>query len=438
LKRLATLAVAIALLAAVPAHIAAPRANGTFAVPAYPLLPGSIVPISITGVAPPYDLAVLGPGNVNATHYFAPMAFNGDAATLIASGKSGTAMHTFALAPPPDAKTPFIAVATYDDGVILHALRAPYTAFSAFGIAGAPSDIAISKNGTLAAGATNQTTLTVASLNPWSVRHAINVPFVDEVAIDTRTQAVFATNRDTGTNGLGALTRFAADGTVTQRVLGATDEGIAIDVARRRVYVANVNDGTISIVDADTMSELQRFKAVARVFCLALSPDGTRLYATSNQGVSTPFAAPGSAIEIDLRGKPRVVARSAAMAFPIGIAISDDAKTVFVTDEHDNTVDVLDANTLAPKRAPLSTCRTPWKPSVDEGVLYVPCARDGRVDVFEMQTLKRMRGAPFETGGYPLAVAVWHGDASNNARRGGSVPSRSFAKRNGSNDRSRR
>src|SRR6185312_5744513 len=176
--------------------------------------------------------------------------------------------------------------------------------------------------------------------------------------------------------------------------------------------VANVNDGTISIVNADTMVEERRFKAVARVFCLALSPDGTRLYATSNQGVTTPFAAPGSAVAFDVRSTPRIVARSATLAFPIGIAVSDDAKTVFVTDEHDNSVDVLDAKTLAPRRAPLATCRTPWKPHIDDGRLYVPCARDGRVDVFDVASGKRVRGAPFQTGGYPLAVAVWHGDAS--------------------------
>ena len=421
-----------------PAHIEAPRANGTFAVPAYPLLPGSIVPISISGVAPPYDLAVLGPGNVDATRYFAPLAADGASATLIASGKSGAAMHTFTLAPPPVPSTPFIAVATYDDGVILHSLRAPYNAFAAFGIAGAPSDVAISDNGMLAAGATNATTLTVATLTPWNVRHANSVPFVDEVAIDARTQAVFATNRDTGINGLGSLTRVAADGTVTRRVLGATDEGIAIDVARRRVYVANVNDGTISVVDADTMTEVQRFNAIPRVFCLALSQDGTRLYATSNQGLSTPFAAPGSAIAIDLRGAPHIVARSATMAFPIGIAIAADEKTVFVTDEHDNVVDVLDAKTLARKRAPLRTCRTPWKPTVDGGTLYVPCARDGLIDMFDTRSLTRVHGAPFQTGGYPLAIAVWHGDASGNARRRGSLSNHSIAKRHGSNHRARR
>lgn len=411
-----------ACLGAVPAHIARPRANGSFAVPDYPLLPGSVVPISIAGVPPPYDVALLGPGKITKTQYYAPAQAQTDEATLIASGKNGAAMHTFAFAVPPNPSTSFLAVATYEDGLILHHLDRAHAPFAVLGIGGAPSDVSIGADGTIAAGTTNAATMTIATLAPWNVRTTSSVPFVDEVALDSRTGSVFVTNRDTGTNGLGALTKIAPDGTTTQRILGQTDEGIAIDVARRRVYVANVNDGTISIVNADTMVEEKRFKAVARVFSLALSPDGKRLYATSNQGVSTPFAAPGSAIAIDVTHEPRVVARSRALAFPIGIAVSEDGRHVYVTDEHDNAVDVLDSHTLAAERPALATCATPWKPLVDRGLLYIPCARDSLVDVFETRTYTHARGAPFKTGGYPLAVAVWHGDAPGNTRRSRTIP----------------
>ena len=106
--------------------------------------------------------------------------------------------------------------------------------------------------GTIATMATDGDSATIASLDPWGVRSFAGVPLGDELAFDPRSNALFITNRDMG--GAGALTRIAADGTVSQRVLGLTAEGLAIDSNRERVYVANVNDGTVSMVDAKSMS----------------------------------------------------------------------------------------------------------------------------------------------------------------------------------------
>ena len=171
--------------------------------------------------------------------------------------------------------------------------------------------------------------------------------------------AVFVTDRDA--NGSGALTRVSADGIVTRVATGATAEGLAIDERRQIVYVANANDGTVAAVDARSMRVVRRFRAVSRVFSLALSPDGTRLYAISNQSAGSPFAAPGSAVVLAIRGPtPRVVARSAdACAFRSAPRSTPGTQTLFVTDEALGEIDVLDARTLRPKRAPLQHVRYP-------------------------------------------------------------------------------
>jgi len=105
---------------------------------------------------------------------------------------------------------------------------------------------------------------------------------------------------------------------------------------------------------------------------------------------------------------PHVVARSAKLTFPIGIALDAATQRLFVTDEEDDAVDVLNARTLRPAAAPLATCRTPWKPTIDGRRLYVACARADAIDVIDLSTLHRVNGAPFATAGYPLSVAVWH------------------------------
>ena len=379
-------------------------ATGSIATAPLPYLPGSTIPIHVNGFGPPYTLTVSGAGTVQGDRYTIGA---GSASTVIAAGSDGLAMRTFAIAPTPDPTRPFIAVASYDDGIVLHDATPPFRARSALGIDGAPGDVAIDAAGAIATAATDGTSATIVTLDPWSVHRYDDVPFGDEVAFDARTGALFVTNREL--DGAGALTRIAADGTVAQRVLGLTAEGIAIDPERQRVYVANVNDGTVSIVDARSMVELRRIRVVDRVFSLALSGDRSRLFAVSNQSVDSPFAAAGSVVAVDVAAAdPHVVARSERLAFPIGVVFDGSHDRVFVTDEDTDAIDVLDARTLRETRAPLRTCETPWKPSIDRGLLFIPCARSNQIDVFDLATLRRVAGAPFATGGYPLAVAVWN------------------------------
>ncbi len=411
IRRLLAAALLIAVTVGASPHRAHNRkAVASFTLPDLPLVPGSVVPIDVQGLAPPYDVDILGPGRFSAGEYWVPSVVGGTA-TVLAAGPSALAMRSITFAPPPSAQQPFVAVASYDDGVVFHDAAPPFAMRAILGVGGAPSDVAIDPSGEIAAAATNGTIAAIATLQPWNVSTYSAVPFTDELAFDTSTHALYASNRDV--NGAGAVTRIAPDGTIRQRVIGLTAEGIAVDARRRRVYVANVNDGTVSIVDADSLVELRRFKAVPRVFSLALDDDGSRLYAVSNQSLTSPFGSAGSVIAIDVsRDVPRIVARTRALTFPVGVAVDDRHHRIFVTDEHDDDVDVFDSRTLHPAHAPLLTCRTPWKPLVDESRLYVPCARSNNVDVIDTTTLKREAGAPFATGGYPLAVAVWHPHAS--------------------------
>ncbi len=405
MKRWVAVAALVTLCAAVPSRATPRLATGSFQVANLAYLPGSTIPLRVNGFDGRLRYFVSGDGKIDGDRYEVGEGSND---TIVAASAHGLAMHAFAVAPAPDPRNPFIAVASYDDGVILHDVNAPYHSFAALGIGGAPGDVAIDGQGRLASAATDGTTATIASLDPWNVQRYERVPFVDELAFDSRDGSLFLTNRDVA--GAGALTRITTGGAVTTRVLGLTAEGLAIDSARNRVYVANVNDGTVSVVDTRTMVEVRRLRAIDRVFSLALSNDGARLFAVSNQSLDSPFNAAGGVVTIDVRAPhPRVIARSARLTFPVGIAYDALHNRLYVTDEETDSVDVLDARTLRATRAPLRTCRTPWKPTIDRGLLMIPCANSDQVDAFDTATLKRIPGAPFATGGYPLAVAVWHG-----------------------------
>jgi sugar lactone lactonase YvrE len=403
--RVAALALALAFLTAAAARQPTPeRASGKIGLAARPYLPGSIVRIAVDGFDPPYAISVLGnalgaPGELRIRDDAQP-----GADFVVAGNAVGLAAGTLRVAAAPSDKRPLLAVASYDEGIELHD-GSSFAPLGLFATGGAPSDVTIDARNRIVGTDTQGDALAVAALSPWSTSSIGGVPFGDELAAGTG-GAIFATNRDL--DGAGALTRVDPDGSIARVKTGVTAEGLAIDARRGLVYVANVNDGTVAVVDATSMQVVRRFAAVDRVFSLALSPDGSRLYAVSNQSAASPFAAPGRVVTIAIdAGVPHVVARSANLTFPIGIALDAAGGRIFVTDEADDAIDVLDARTLRSALAPLPTCHTPWKPTLDAGRLYVPCARADAVDVYDVRTLHRVRGAPFATAGYPLAVAVW-------------------------------
>lgn len=376
------------------------------AVPAPDYLPGSRVIPHYARVRPPFRLSVVGPGAIDGGAYVAPDVQVATTATVIAAGSAGVDVADLHLVPAPPATRAVIAVAAYDGGIVLHD-PSTFAIVGTLATGGAPSDVAIARDGTIAAPDTSGTSIVRVARDPWTVSRIEDVPLGNEIVADDATGAFFVSDRDVG--GSGALTRVAADGTVSRVVTGATAEGLALDAGRGIVYVGNVNDGTVLAVDARSMKPIRRIPAVPRVFGIVLSPDGGTLYAVANQSLGARMLAKaGYVASISLGATPALARRSAVIPFPLGVALDAADRRIFVTDEGADAIDVLDATTLRAVRAPLATCRTPWKPTFDaaSGRLYVPCARADRVDVIDGRTLRRVAGAPFATGGYPLGVAV--------------------------------
>jgi YVTN family beta-propeller protein len=383
----------------------APQAAGTFRlhVPAGSYFAGSRVHVSAEGVSGSYTLAILGPGTIDRDTFVAPKVNRATWTTIVGASSSAVAYAAIRTVPPP-ASAHLIAVATYRGGIALHDERT-FATLGNFAIAGAPADVAFLPNGSIVTADTDGDTLTRIDRTPWGITSISGVDSGNEVAVDAAGN-VFVSDRDV--QGQGALTRVTPGGTVTRVTTGVTAEGIALYQARHVAYVSNVNDNSIAVVDTQTMRVLRKIPAPERPFGIALDEREQRLFVVSNVSPSmTPGGGYVAAIALNA-ASPHVVMRSSHLKFPLGAAFDPQTKRVFVTDEADNVVYVLNGATLRPARPPLQTCDTPWRPSVSNGRLYVPCAREDRVDVFSLATLKRVRGAPFPTSGYPLSVATWH------------------------------
>jgi DNA-binding beta-propeller fold protein YncE len=365
------------------------------------LFPGSVFSLRLaqTG-APPANAYAIGPGRIVDGAFVLPLGALPARATVVAAASGAVAMRALRIAAPP--RGPALAVASYDDGIVFHDPRT-FAVLGTLATGGAPSDVA-SMRGRLVATDTDGDALTAATLRPWSVARIAGVPLGDAVAADAPLRAFFVTERDFA--GLGGVARVTSSG-IRTAVTGETAEGVVVDPRRQRVYVADTNADSVAILDARTMRVLGRIGGLARAFSLALSAGGRTLYVVSNQGATTMFAAAGRVTAIDVSARPRIVARSENLPFPLGVAFDARDRALFVTDEQADAVYVFDPRTLE-RRAVVRTCRTPWQPAFDprSDRLFIPCAQSDEVDVLDARTLTHVHGAPFATGGYPLAVTV--------------------------------
>jgi sugar lactone lactonase YvrE len=402
LTRVSALAL-LFLLGTAPHRTPQPVGSFRLHVPAGSYFAGSRVHVAAEGVSGPYSLAILGPGSIDRDTFVAPQVNRPVWTTIVGASSAAIAYAAIRTVPPPGAAH-VIAVATYRGGIALHDERT-FAELGSFAIDGAPADIAFLPNGSIVTSDTDGDTLTRIDRSPWRITNISGVTAGNEIVADGAGN-IFVSDRDV--QGQGALTRVAPDGTVTRVMTGITAEGIALDSARHIAYVSNVNDNSVAVVDTQSMRVLQKIPAVERAFGIALDERGRRLFVVSNV---SPSMTPGGGLvaAIDLRAaSPHVVMRSSHLKFPLGAAFDPRTRRLFVTDEAADVVYVLNAATLHQSRAPLQTCSTPWRPRVSGDRLYVPCAREDRIDVFSLDTLKRVRGAPFPTGGYPLSVATWH------------------------------
>jgi DNA-binding beta-propeller fold protein YncE len=379
---------------------------GTFAITtdAGPYIAGSAITLGISGIVGRPAFTVVGPGTIENGIYQTPALTQPTHATLIAATPFDVALRELQIVPPPAASQDIIAVASYGSGIALHR-RSDFALIGIVATDSPPGDVAISSAGNIYAPLTDASTMLSITRSPWRIAPTAGVPLGNEVVVDNSTGAIFVSNRDIG--GRGGLTRILASN--VQRIdTGITAEGLALDERSHRVYVGNINDGSVLEVDTRTFLPVRRIKAVERTFGLALDASGRNLFAVSNQNPQMRRGG-GFVARIDLTSPAgRIAARSPNIPFPVGVAYDAKSSRVFATDEDDGNVYVLDAVTLAQSHRPLPACGLPWRPRVDAAArrLYVPCARANKVAIFDLETLRQIRGSPFATGNYPLGVAI--------------------------------
>ena len=143
------------------------RAAGRILATNWPYFAGSVVPVRIDGFPAPFRVALSGAGSLSSDGiYHVPEDVTAGTATLVAGNAKGLAARTLRVADSPSSAHAFLAVASYDDGIVFHSAR-DFSVLRARNRR-TPSDVAIDGRGRLAATDTQGSSITIASLAPWS------------------------------------------------------------------------------------------------------------------------------------------------------------------------------------------------------------------------------------------------------------------------------
>jgi YVTN family beta-propeller protein len=258
--------------------------------------------------------------------------------------------------------------------------------------------------------------------------------------IDAGTRAVIATV------GVGYLGGDAADSAVGE--LSGTAAGLAIDPQGRRVYVANAQNNTTSVIDTSTNTVIGAPITVgARPLGVAVSTSGSYVYVT-NSGSNTLSivdtttnlmiaALPvgrtprgvavhpsGSLIYVATADGLAIVDPSSTIADPSamplvttvtvagahGVAVSADGRNVYVTSDDEGALVAIDALTALPAGAPIPLADHGCAVSVTPDGRFVYVTNSGSDSVSVIDAMTRTLVYAVNVGSGPAALGAFIGD----------------------------
>ena len=226
-------------------------------------------------------------------------------------------------------------------------------------------------------------------------RHRARRPDPWGVAVDPGTHTVYVTNLDDDTvSVIDASTR-----TVTATVpVGKDPNGVAVDPGTHTVYVANDGDNAVSVIDGST-------RTVTATVPVGKNPVGVAV----DPGTHTVYVANGHASTVSvIDGSTRTVTATVPVgSFPNGVAVDPGTHTVYVTNSGpgpgSDTVSVIDGSTRT-VTATLHVGSGPRKVAVDPGTHTVYVANGDTVSVIDGSRRAVTATVPVGSGGGGVAV----------------------------------
>ena len=192
-------------------------------------------------------------------------------------------------------------------------------------------------------------------------------------------------------------------GRILRRVkVGEEPEGVTVHPDGKEVYVTNERDSTVSVLDVESGAALAQIPVCNRPRSVIFSADGLRAFAACEEShslavIETRGRKPAG--NLDLPGEG---------VRPMGLAVSGDGRTLYVSGGRGRTVHVVDlADGAARIRATFTDIgERPWGIGLsrDGKKLYTANGRSGDVSVIDTASGKVAKR--IAVGGSPWGVAV--------------------------------
>jgi YVTN family beta-propeller protein len=193
-------------------------------------------------------------------------------------------------------------------------------------------------------------------------------------------------------------------GAVTKHVpVGKEPEGVGIHPGGKVVYVTNEADGTVSVLDIESGQQVAQIATCGRPRSVIFTSDGARAFVaceTSHALALIDARSHSKTGELELSG--------GEMIRPMGLALSPDNHTLYVTTGRGKTVHVVDISDATPKikRTIDDVGARPWGLGIthDGARLYTANGQAGDVSVIDTATGTVARH--IAVGGSPWGIAV--------------------------------
>ncbi len=183
--------------------------------------------------------------------------------------------------------------------------------------------------------------------------------------------------------------------------------GIAIDDARKRLYVVTKENNSLYVVDLTTNKVLSQLALEAEAYTCVLSADGKQLY-ISLWG--------GDKIAVFNTQQGAITQSIATQSHPNELILSANGRYLYVANANENSVSVIDVkaqkvietlNTALYPGAPAGSTTNGLALSANNRTLYIANADNNCLAVFDVETPGKSRSKGFiPVGWYPTNVKV--------------------------------
>lgn len=193
-------------------------------------------------------------------------------------------------------------------------------------------------------------------------------------------------------------------GTIVKHVpVGKEPEGVGIHPAGKVVYVTNEADGTVSVLDTESGQQVAQIATCGRPRSVIFTSDGARAFiACETSHALTLVDAHGHTKtgELDIPGGD--------MIRPMGMALSPDGHTLYVTSGRGKTVHVIDITDATPKIKSTITDvgARPWGIGITHSGAKLYTANGQAGDVSVIDTAAGTVSRHIAVGGSPWGIAV--------------------------------